>query len=321
MFDYTRYLIQIAGSNPKAQANAMSVALSLEQFGGVLGLDQPHRFVQFLAQIAHESARFKHDVEIWGPTPAQARYDTRTNLGNTPEADGDGELYKGRTGIQITGKSNYRQFRDWCKAKGFNPPDFVKLPHLVNSDPWEGLAPLWYWDTRNLNAYADKGDNENITVKINGGRNGLADRLDLYTQIGLGVLGHTQLTIFQTTAKANGTYTGEVDGQDGPQTRAAIHRELVKLGTVPGVETQAAPVVEPVAVAPQGADRVAMTRSFGLTGIFSMLTGFFVDMPLGYKLLLMLLCIVAIVVIVLKAELIARRVKEAIKAFDFLRIE
>nr|WP_234826056.1 hypothetical protein [Sinorhizobium meliloti] len=36
-----------------------------------------------------------------GPTPAQQRYDTRTDLGNTPERDGDGCLYGGRTGMQL----------------------------------------------------------------------------------------------------------------------------------------------------------------------------------------------------------------------------
>jgi putative chitinase len=135
-------------ASPKAKPeNINSIIVSLDRFGAQLGLDQPHRFVQYGAQIAHESGGFQYDAELWGKnggTAQQKKYDTgdlAKKLGNTPEADGDGYLYRGRTGIQVTGKSNYRQFYEWCKAKGFNPPDFVKFPDRINDDPWEGLAP------------------------------------------------------------------------------------------------------------------------------------------------------------------------------------
>ncbi len=84
----------------------------------------------------------------------------------------------GRTGMQLTGKANYQAFYDWCVERGFNSPDFVANPDLVNTDPWEGLVPLWYWDSRNLNRYADQGDIETITKKVNGGMNGFDDRVD-----------------------------------------------------------------------------------------------------------------------------------------------
>lgn len=64
---------------------------------GDVGLDRLHRLVHCLAQLMHESGSFKWDQKIWGPTPAQARYDTRTDLGNTAAKDGDGYLYRGRT--------------------------------------------------------------------------------------------------------------------------------------------------------------------------------------------------------------------------------
>ncbi|WP_410176733.1 hypothetical protein [Sinorhizobium medicae] len=90
------------------------------------------------------SGYFRYDREIWGPTPAQQRRDTRTDLGNTPENDGDGFRYRGCTGMQLTGKDNYRQFRNWCRAAGLSCPDFVKDPDAVNTDPWEAwclIAP------------------------------------------------------------------------------------------------------------------------------------------------------------------------------------
>ncbi|ASJ62207.1 hypothetical protein NKZ03_26420 [Sinorhizobium meliloti] len=88
---------------------------------------------------ATESGDFCYDREIWGPTPAQQRYDTRRSRQHAGK-DGDGYLYRGRTGMQLTGKDNYRQYRNWCRAAGLDYPDFVKDPDAVNADPWEGLC-------------------------------------------------------------------------------------------------------------------------------------------------------------------------------------
>lgn len=206
-------------------ANAQSFLLAYSRYGSIMGLDQPHRLAQFLPQLLHESADFRYDREIWGPTPAQKRYDTRTDLGNTAAADGDGKLYMGRTGIQITGKANYREFRDWCRAK-VNPqaPDFVAKPDLVNTDPWEGLGPFWYWDTRGLNRYADAGNAEMVTRRINGGLNGYAGRLDYLTRTSLVLLGYGPADV-----KAFQADRGLVaDGIAGPATRSALHAALVK---------------------------------------------------------------------------------------------
>ncbi|MEF3088144.1 hypothetical protein, partial [Bacillus altitudinis] len=78
------------------------------------------------------------------------------------------------------GRGNVTKFYKWCKAKGLNPPDFVANPNLLNTDPWEGLAPIWYWDEGNpegvsLNKYSKVNNWEMITKRINGGLNGLAD--------------------------------------------------------------------------------------------------------------------------------------------------
>lgn len=256
------------------RANIVSVVGALDRYGAMVGLNQPHRTVHYLTQIMHENGRFRYDKEVWGPTPAQQRYDTRTDLGNTAAQDGDGELYKGRTGIQITGKCNYRQFRDWCRNEmGLNPPDFVADPDTVNLDPWEGLAPIWYWSTRGLNRYADSNDIEMITRRINGGLNGFDDRLALYTEVGLLWLdygaGSDALVRFQEAAKADGSYAGEVDGIDGPKTRAALHKGLVKLGTVR--TTQAAPVVEPVPL--RGAEKTApLNTGISMLGVGGVIT-------------------------------------------------
>ncbi len=50
-----------------------------------------------------------------------------------------------------------------------------------------GMVPLFYWDTRG--STAGPGDAETITKKVNGGKNGLADRLDRLARIALVPLG------------------------------------------------------------------------------------------------------------------------------------
>lgn len=249
MLAITAAQVRAAALSRVNEANLNSVMVSIDRFADDLGMNKPHILAQYFAQLMHESGDFRFDREIWGPTPAQQRYDLRPDLGNTPEKDGDGYLYRGRTAMQLTGKDNYRQFRDWCRSQGYNPPDFVASPDLVNTDPWEGLVPLWYWESRNLNKWANEGDIETITRKINGGKNGLADRMDRYGRVTLVLLGYRPDNVRQFQAD----HRLEVDGDVGPKTRAALHRALVAL--VPGEaekpEVKAAPVTEEKTVVEQ----------------------------------------------------------------------
>lgn len=267
---------RIARGTPDV-SNTNSFLVAYEKYGKQFGLDQPHRIGQLLPQLMHESAEFRYDREVWGPTPAQQRYDTRTDLGNTPERDGDGELYKGRSPIQVTGKANYTEFTAWCRKNiSASAPDFVRQPDLINTDPWEGLAVFWYWSTRNLNRYADQGDIEMVTRRINGGLNGYADRLVLYTRTALVLLGYgpTDVRRFQEVAKRDGTYTGTVDGLDGPRTRSALHKTLVRL--VPqsqrAPEVSSAPVVSTEAAVPAQIDK-PVTRTSGFWERIGQLVG------------------------------------------------
>ena len=255
----TAQKIRAAARGKVDDRNLASVLTALDRHGGMAGLDLAHRAVPFLAQLMHESGEFRFDRELWGPTPAQKRYDTRADLGNTPAADGDGYKNRGRGPIQLTGGANIKAFHGWCTAKGLRPPDFVADPDLINTDPWEGLSAVWYWDAgspekASLNRYADRGDLEMITRRINGGLNGYADRLELYSRLGLVVLGFgpADILAFQKSAKAALKYDGRLDGDDGPKTRAAIHRMLVALSpgasALPSVKP--APVTQTIAVAP-----------------------------------------------------------------------
>lgn len=212
-----------AGS--KTEGNIRSILAGLEVRGERAGLNRWHRLAHYVGQLAHESGRFKYDEEIWGPTDAQKRYEDRADLGHSTKVPGEAFMFRGRMGIQNTGRANYRGFTGWARTFDPNAPDFEADPDAVLTDPWEGLGPIWYWESRGLNRRADANDIENLTRDINGGLNGYADRLTLYSRAALVFLGYapTDVRGFQKTIAGL-----KVDGIPGPYTRAQLHAALVQ---------------------------------------------------------------------------------------------
>jgi putative chitinase len=155
--------------------NAEKWAVPLTRAMAEYEIDSPHRQAAFLAQIAHESGRFRYVREIWGPTPAQTRYEGRVDLGNT--SAGDGFKYRGRGLIQVTGKDNYRSVG---AALGLS--DILERPELLEQPQHAAASAGWFWKTHGLNDYADADDFIRITRRINGGINGLADRQAIWAQ-------------------------------------------------------------------------------------------------------------------------------------------
>lgn len=135
---------------------------------GAVILDGGLRLAHFLAQAGHETLGFTRMVEIWGPTPAQRRYEGRTDLGNVRA--GDGYRYRGRGVLHVTGRDNYRRFGAIVGVDIEGQPDRAAEPAIAMA---LGGA---YWTSRRINAAADRDDVEAVTRLINGGLNGLADR-------------------------------------------------------------------------------------------------------------------------------------------------
>ncbi|WP_375758817.1 glycoside hydrolase family 19 protein [Corallococcus exercitus] len=139
------------------------------------GINTPRRQAAFLAQIAHESAEFRYFEEL----ASGHAYERRKDLGNIHP--GDGARYKGRGPIQITGRSNYRAAGEALELDLENNPTRA-------ADPDVGFrTAVWFWNSRNLNKHADKGEFDAITRRINGGYNGKASR-DSYYQRALRLL-------------------------------------------------------------------------------------------------------------------------------------
>lgn len=185
---------------------------ALMQYLPVYEINTPQRIAGFLAQCAHESGEFTKLVENlnYGAQGLANTWPTRfavkgadgkpvkpyvptslatslqrnpelianniyaNRLGNGDEASGDGWHYRGQGLIQLTGKSNQQAFAD---AVGTAVEDISS--YLAT---FEGAvqSACWFWSTHNLNQYADIGDIEAMTKKINGGLVGIDDRTARY---------------------------------------------------------------------------------------------------------------------------------------------
>lgn len=157
----------------------------------------PARQAAFLAQIGHESSgltclaenlnysapalhRVFHkyfsddELEQFAGRPEKIGNRVYANrFGNGNEASGDGFKYRGRGLIQITFKDNYRECGN---ALGI---DLVTYPALLMQSKNAALSAAWYWWAHGCNQMADAGDVKGITLAINGGYNGLDERLAL----------------------------------------------------------------------------------------------------------------------------------------------
>ena len=133
-------------------------------------INNPARQAAFIAQIAHESGELRYVREIASGTA----YEGRKDLGNT--IPGDGMRFKGRGLIQITGRNNYAE----CgKALGV---DLITNPELLETTDLACRSAAWFWASRGLNDLADKGDYIRICRRINGGTNGLKERLAYFVK-------------------------------------------------------------------------------------------------------------------------------------------
>ena len=135
-------------------------------------INTPLQQAAFLAQIAHESSEFLYFREIWGPTKEQMKYEGRADLGNT--YPGDGERFKGRGPIQITGRANYKRYGDLLGLPLVDDPNRASDPDVAFR-----IAGA-FWKTHGLNELADEGLFKTITHKVNGGYNGLEQRVAYY---------------------------------------------------------------------------------------------------------------------------------------------
>ena len=175
---------------------------ALEQLFPDYDINTSKRMAAFLAQCGHESGNFtaiKENLNYkaaslrkifpkYFPDDATAnQYANKPNkqeaianriyanrMGNGDESSGDGFRFCGRGLIQLTGRSNYQAFADSLEMNINDLPEYLAT--------FEGAAQsaCWFWETNNLNRFADSGDIIGMTKVINGGYIGLQDRISNY---------------------------------------------------------------------------------------------------------------------------------------------
>ncbi|EIU3227675.1 glycoside hydrolase family 19 protein [Pseudomonas aeruginosa] len=168
------------------------------------GITAPVRVAAFLAQVGHESSQLTRLVEnlnysargLAATWPSRYRgADGKPNAlalnlarhpqaianntyasrnGNGDDASGDGWRYRGRGLLQITGRLNYR-----AAGAGLGLP-LEAEPELLEQPEFAALSAAWWWASHGLNELADRGEFAAITRRINGGTNGLEERLALW---------------------------------------------------------------------------------------------------------------------------------------------
>ena len=93
-------------------------------------------------------------------------------MGNGDESSGDGWNFHGRGIIQITGKQNYIDYASYKKCP---------LGDIISYlETFDGIidSALWFWISRSCNKLA--ADPVKTTKRVNGGANGLEDRIDIF---------------------------------------------------------------------------------------------------------------------------------------------
>jgi putative chitinase len=169
------------------------------------GINTPLRLTHFFAQALLETGGFtirresmnysasrlmeifgvnRHSAAITEDEAATLAHDEKAiaarvyGLGNPAKANelgnseaGDGFLYRGNGVLQMTGRGAHRKIGAACRV------DFEKSPDLATAAEHALKPAVEEWTQSGLNDFADKDDIRTITLRINGGLNGFADRL------------------------------------------------------------------------------------------------------------------------------------------------
>ena len=184
-------LEQIKEATCSSTLNAQKFIQHINDACTMFNIDTPIRQLCFLAQAGHESGSLFFTEEL----ASGAAYEGRKGLGNTQP--GDGVKFKGRGLIQITGRNNYDAVGKVLNVDLIAKPTLLggKNINVCTAEQLKNaaLSASWFWDSRKLNAIADKIDISKpidtganldffiqMTKKINGGTNGLHDRLNRY---------------------------------------------------------------------------------------------------------------------------------------------
>jgi putative chitinase len=147
--------------------------------------DTPQKMGMFIAQVGVESGNFRYTAEL----ASGNEYEGNLGLGNVQV--GDGEKFKGRGLIQVTGRANYNA----CSRSLFGDNRLIVRPQILEQPQYAIASAAWFWNARNLNDvcaepedYVHPGPHQYskiqyVTLEINGpGLNNFNQRNSNYQQ-------------------------------------------------------------------------------------------------------------------------------------------
>lgn len=213
-----------------------AVVVNFNELAPKFGVTTDLRICHFFAQAVVETDWFR-TLEEYASGDA---YEGRRDLGNIQP--GDGRRYKGRGIFQTTGRANYKMTGEKMSI------DLLSKPELLLDPRNAVLSALIYWQSRNMNAIADRDDIDAASRAVNGGYNGYEYRVQalntLKSTIGQNFIGPSSPIVdvqrVQTMLKTLGYKVGVIDGLYGPATTAAVKRFQIDSGlTQTGVANDA----------------------------------------------------------------------------------
>lgn len=178
------------------------------------GITNNLRLAHFLSQCGHESGGFKtvtenlnyrldslvsvfkHDFDtnkdkvisvnekvkaesLVGHPDKIANFVYANQNGNGNEVSGDGWKFRGRGYIQLTGRANYQNFTKFIGEDCIKNPDIVATKYPLSS-------AAFFFNSNNLWKICDKGSDKKtiteLTKRVNGGDNGLDDRIKHFNE-------------------------------------------------------------------------------------------------------------------------------------------
>jgi putative chitinase len=179
------------GSKKTNYKHLHGLALWMNHWFPEFEIDTPQEIRHILAQLAHESDSF-NALEEYASGRA---YEGRKDLGNIRA--GDGIKFKGRGPLQVTGRRNY----SLMGVKAGAPMKFIDNPKLLATPEWGVWSAATFWVEKGLLDISNMPDTDKIPYKrknggeveiimispiefisrkVNGGINGLSERIKFY---------------------------------------------------------------------------------------------------------------------------------------------
>jgi putative chitinase len=202
---------QFAAATGCARGSVLTWATPIAAACDLYEINSPARLSAFLAEVGEESQGFARTVEnlhyradrirqLGEASPPGSRWRSLVPqadaLAQNPEAlanavyggrmgnsqPGDGYRFRGRGLLMNTGRANYEAVTELLREKVPNVPDLGVLPETLAEPKWAALSAAAFWVDHGLNELADVGSFDKITLRINGGMTGAADRRARYAK-------------------------------------------------------------------------------------------------------------------------------------------